>query len=387
MNVLFISFDYPPLTGGIANLSCEVAKNLSAEDVILIVVAPAIKGYKEFDNKSGLTTFRVTNIKIIREVVLFFIMLYLIFKFRIDVIYNLTWYPSAMASYFVSILTGVPYLIHVHAMDYFEDRRSIFNKLKYNQLRMIIKKLAFDSAKKIIAVSNFTRDRLITRGVDALKIKVIPNGVDLRRFMPHLDAKEIILKHGLENKKILLTVARLHDYKGHDMVIKALPRLILKFPDIRYVIIGTGPHEKSLRRLVEELNLNNYVIFTGWVDDGLLPLYYNVCDIFIMLSREIYIEAKMEGFGIVFLEANACGKPVIAGRSGGIEDAVIDGITGILVDPLNLDEIVSAVTKILNDKNYAEMLGTNGLDRIKKERLDWLSISKEIRETLSGAKG
>lgn len=387
MRILFISFDYPPLRGGIANFSCEVAKNLSAEDVILIVVAPAIKGYKEFDNKSGLITFRVTNIKIIREVVLFFIMLYLIFKFRIDVIYNLTWYPSATASYFVSILTGVPYLIHVYAMDYFEDRRSIFNKLKYNWLRMIIKKLAFDSAKKIIAVSNFTRDRLITRGVDALKIKIIPSGVDFRRFMPHLDVKEIILKHRLENKKVLLTVARLHDYKGHDIVIKALPRLILKFPDIRYVIVGAGPHEKSLRRLVEELNLNDYVIFTGWVDDRLLPLYYNVCDIFIMLSREIYIEAKMEGYGIVFLEANACGKPVIAGRSGGIEDAVIDGITGILVDPLSLDEIVSAVTKILSDKNYAEILGTNGLDRIKKERLNWHSISKEIREILSEAKG
>ncbi len=378
MNILLIAFDYPPLTGGIANLSYEVAKNLSAENDLLLVVAPAIKGYKEWDNKSKLITFRVPDIKIIREVVLFFMMLYLVFKFKIDIIDNLTWYPSAVISYFVTISTGVPYVIHVHAMDYLEDKRGVFNKLKYNWLRTFIKRLTFEGAKRVIAVSNFMKDVLIVRGVDALKIKVIAPGVDCERFVPDLDAKKIISRHGLENKRILLTVSRLDDYKGHDMVIKALPKLISKFPDIRYLIVGTGPYERRLSSLAKELNLNEYVIFTGWVDDEALPLYYNACDIFILLSREVYEEAKVEGYGLVFLEANACAKPIVAGRSGGIKDAVIDKVTGVLVDPLNLDEIDSAITKILSDIHYAKSLGANGLDRIKKERLDWHSAGKRI---------
>lgn len=385
MNILLVSFDYPPLTGGIANLSYEVAKNLSAEDK-LIVLAPAIKGYKEFDNKSRLITFRIINIKVIREIVLFFMMLYLIFKFRIGIIYDLAWYPEAGVSCFISILTGIPYVIHVHAADYFEDRRGFFNKLKYNRLRTFLKRLVFSNAGKVIAVSNFTKNRLIEGGVDPLKINVIPNGVDNSRFIPNLDAKEIIFKHRLENKKTLLTVARLDGYKGHDMVIKALPGLILKFPDIKYIIVGKGSYERELRRLVEELNLKDEVVFTGWVDDALVPLYYNACDVFIMLSREDYDEGLMEGFGIAFLEASACGKPSIGGRSGGIEDAVIDGVTGLLVNPVNLNEIEETIIKILNDEHYANSLGANGLERIRKEMLNWHSVSMKIREILSDAK-
>lgn len=388
MNILFVAFDYPPLTGGIANISYNIAKNLSAENGVLLVVAPTIKGHKGFDNKSNIITFRITNRKMLREVVLFFTMLYLIFKFKIEVIYNLTWYPSAAVSYFISVLTGIPYVIHVYAMDYFEDRRGFFNKIKYNWLRTFIKKLTFNRAKRIIALSSFMKDRLIVRGIDALKIKVVPPGVDPKRFIPHLDAKDVILKHRLEDKKVLLTVSRLDDYKGHDMVIKALPKLISKFSDLVYLIVGTGPHEESLRKLVEKFDLNDHVIFEGWVyDETLLSLYYNACDIFIMLSREVYDEAKVEGYGVVFLEASACGKPIVAGKSGGIEDAVIDAVTGILVDPLNLDEIDRAVTKILSDRHYAEFLGTNGFNRIKKEGLDWGSIGKRIREVLSEAKG
>lgn len=387
MNILFVSFDYPPLTGGIANISYNIAKNLSAENGVLLVVAPTIKGYKKFDNKSNLTTLRITNRKILREAVLFFTMLYLIFKFKIEVIYNLTWYPSAAVSYFISIFTGIPYVIHVYAMDYFEDRRGFFNKIKYNWLRTFIKKLTFNRAKKIIALSSFMKDRLIVRGIDALKIEVTPPGIEPSLFMPDLNAKDILSKYGLENKKVLLTVARLDDYKGHDMVIKALPRLISKFPNIIYLIVGTGPNEKHLKNLIKQLNLDDHVIFAGWVDERLLPLYYNACDIFIMLSREIYEEAKVEGYGLVFLEASACGKPIIAGRSGGIEDAVIDAVTGILVDPLNLDEIENAVTKILSDKHYAEMLSANGLDRIKKERLDWYTMAEKIKDVLTEVKG
>lgn len=386
MKILLVSLDYPPLSGGVANLSYKTAKVLSAETELFIVVASAVEGYKEFDKRSNLTTFRVTNVKIFRDIALFFLILYLVFKFRVEVIYNLTWYPPAVIAYFVNIITRTPYVIHVHAADYFEDRRGVFNKIKYSRLRGLVKKLTFDRANRVITVSGFMKDKLIVRGIDALKIETVYPGVDCGRFAPGLDPKEVISRHGLKNKKVLLTVSRLDDYKGSDMVIKALPKIAAKFPDIAYLIIGSGPYEKYLRGLVEELDLNDRVIFAGWVDDDILPLYYNACDIFIMLSREISAEAKVEGYGLVFLEASACGKPIIAGRSGGIGDAVIDGVTGILVDPLNLDEIDDAVTKILSDNHYARALGANGLNRIEREKLDWHSRSKKIGEILAEAR-
>lgn len=382
MNILLISYDYPPYNGGIAHLSYEIVKGMLTQDGKLIVIAPLLKGYKKFDKKTNFIIFRLINIKILREIALFFSMLYLILRFKINFIYNLTWYPSAAVSYFVSIFTGTSYAIHVHAADYFEDRRGIVGKLKYNFLRMRIKRLVFNRAKKIIAVSNFTKNRMIADRINASKIKVIFSGVDSRRFMPGLDARAIILKYKLAGKKVLLTVSRLQNYKGHDMVIKVLPKLRLKFPNIIYLIVGDGPYQKNLRQLVKELNLEECVIFTGTVEDRLVPLYYNACNIFIMLSREIKEEAKVEGFGLVFLEAGACAKPVIGGKSGGIEDAVIDEVTGLLADPLDLDEIYCAVEKILSDNDYADKLGANGLERIKREKLSWQNTAKKVYDIL-----
>ena len=385
MKILFISFDYPPLKGGIANLSYQVARNISADEEI-IVVAPASRGYREFDKASGLVTLRIINIKILREFALFFTALYLILRDKADIIYSSTWYPGAAISWFVGALTSVPYAIHVHAMDYFEDRTSFFNRLKYNWLRKFIKGRTFDRAGRIITVSNFMKERLVVRGIDILKVKVVPNGVDLDRFMPHLDATLVIARHRLEGKKVLLTVSRLDDYKGHDEVIKILPLLIQRFKDVAYLIVGTGPNEGYLRRLTAKLKLDEHVIFAGWVEDEELPLYYSACNLFIMLSREVYGEAKVEGFGIVFLEASACGKPIVAGRSGGIEDAVTDGVTGILVDPVDQDDIARSIEKVLSDKDYAGRLGSNGIARIKREKLDWRSISDRIRDALVEAK-
>lgn len=383
MNILYVAFEYPPVPYGISCVAHEIAKNLSLQNEKLIIIAPSVKGARAFDNASGVTTYRITTVKIVREIALFFMMRYLAAKYKIDVMYNLTWYPSAAVSYFISAITGIPYAVNVYAMDYFEDRSTLFNKLKYNFLRAYIKRLAFERAKSVLTISNFMKDRLTVRGIDAVKIKTISLGVNGERFKPGLNAREIIAKHRLENKKILLTVSRLDDYKGHDMVIKALPEIIRAVPNIVYVIVGAGPNENTLKMLVKSLALDDCVQFLGTVENALLPLYYNACDAFIMASREMYEQAKVEGYGLVFLEAGACAKPVIAGRSGGIADAVLDGVTGILVDPLNVEQIRNAAIKLLTDNNYARQLGAQGLKRIREERLEWPSAAEKIREILS----
>ena len=127
--------------------------------------------------------------------------------------------------------------------------------------------------------------------------------------------------------------------KGHDRVIESMPAIIQSLPNAVYLIVGDGPERKRLEQLSSQLGMSEYVVFVGSVQgSGLLNEYYNMCDQFIMISRELP-KGDAEGFGIVYLEAASAGIPVIAGNSGGVGEAVLDGVTGLLVDPESTREI------------------------------------------------
>ncbi len=232
------------------------------------------------------------------------------------------------------------------------------------------------NSKKVIALGSYQRISLLQLGIQEEKINVVPEGVDLEKFNPNIDSSDIIEKYG-DGNKIVLTVSRLVKRKGHDMVIKALPDVLKKVPDVRYLIVGTGAEESNLKRMTEDLGLREHVVFTGFVPESDLPKYYNACDVFIMANREI--NGDIEGFGIVFLEANACCKPVIGGKSGGTMDAIENGKTGFLVNPLNVEEISNALITLLTDSDLSERLGKTGRIRVK-ERFSYFTIAKEINK-------
>lgn len=145
------------------------------------------------------------------------------------------------------------------------------------------------------------------------------------------------------------------------------------------MIIGKGEEEERLLKLTKDLGLEKYVKFIGYIEPKDRSLYYNICDVFVMPSKTADID--YESFGIVYAETNTCGKPVIGGKSGGIEDAVIDGVTGILVDPENIEEIKGAIIRLLTDQEYAKKLGENGRTRVEEE-LNWASVGKKIERIL-----
>ena len=130
--------------------------------------------------------------------------------------------------------------------------------------------------------------------------------------------------------------------------------------------------ELAIKRGVEDR-----VVFIGYVPDEDLPKYYALCDLFILPSKELKADGEVEGFGIAFLEANACGKPVIGGRSGGIEDAIIDGKTGYLVNPDKKDEIIKTAVQILKQPRLAKSLGEKGRMRIEEE-LSWEKVTERL---------
>jgi phosphatidylinositol alpha-1,6-mannosyltransferase len=162
-------------------------------------------------------------------------------------------------------------------------------------------------------------------------------------------------------------------------MIEALPLVLEAFPKTTYLIVGEGPQGSHLRTLVKTLGLEDNVIFVGQVKEDELGAYYAACDVFAMVSRDIPEKGDVEGFGIVYLEANLFGKPVVAGRSGGVPDAVLNEQTGLLVNPHDPQEVASAIVRLLRDPELAERLGTNGRNRVRDEFTGSAAADKLLR--------
>jgi len=214
-------------------------------------------------------------------------------------------------------------------------------------------------ASKIITVSQFTK-RFIKDRIPGADVFILPNSVDCDVFRPMPVEKEA-------GVKILLTVGRLSkrdQYKGHDLVIQALPEIRRRSgQDVQYWIVGSGDDLPRLQALAQEYQVPQYVKFLGFVPDGVLPGIYSKSDIFVMLSKvEKRGSGKWtgEGFGRVYLEAAACGKPVIASNQGGAAEALVDQVTGFSLDPYSMDQLVDAVTYLLMNPDVADRMGAQG---------------------------
>jgi phosphatidylinositol alpha-1,6-mannosyltransferase len=192
--------------------------------------------------------------------------------------------------------------------------------------------------------------------------------------------RQKLLGDGYKNR-VIVTVGNLVSRKGHDMVIRALPRLAQTIPDITYLVVGNGPHRQQLEELACSIGVRDHVVFAGVVPDRDLPDVYALSDVFAMPSRAHLDTCDVEGFGLVFLEANACGKPVVAGRSGGIPEAVEDGVTGLLVNPTDAEDIARAIGKLLTDTDLARRMGHQGRVRVVT-RFTWEAIIKRVEKSL-----
>lgn len=217
-------------------------------------------------------------------------------------------------------------------------------------------------ADAVVAVSNFTRRALIELTHTAPdKIEVIYNGVDAERFRIEPRDPKLVARYGIAGKRVLLSVGRLVPRKGIDRTIEAMPTLLARHPDLHYLIIGDGPYRETLQGMVAARGLGRQITFTGSVDDDDLCAHYALCDLFVLPNREMP-DGDTEGFGLVFLEANACGKPVVGGRAGGVVEAVQDGLNGLLVDGHDVDSIIEAVERLLGDEALYERLRGGGLE-------------------------
>ena len=196
-------------------------------------------------------------------------------------------------------------------------------------------------------------------------------GVDLSLFDKKKKNESIKKKYGIKGP-FLLTVGRLAEKKGIKYLIGAMPTVLKEFPMTKLMIIGDGPEKPSLEELTEKLNLKNNIIFTGKIQNKLLPEYYATADIFIGPSI-VTKSGDTEGLGVVFLEALASSTAVIGSNVGGIPDIIKSNETGLLIEQKNIKELSSAIIKLLKDKKLREILAKNGQQHVKNN-YDWSII-------------
>lgn len=240
-----------------------------------------------------------------------------------------------------------------------------------------VMKYVYRHADRVIANSGFTRDELLKLGVSSKRITLIYPGVDVDRFRPDLPIDDLLRQLSISNKqRLILSVGRLSRRKGFDQLIRSLPSICEQGIDAHYALIGIGEDMEYLKQLSHELGVSERVHFLGHVPAEDLPRWYCAADVFAMPNREV--DNDTEGFGIVFLEAAACAKPVIAGNSGGTGSAVIEGETGLRVDGQKTKEVADALLKILGDSEYSGTLSKNGYERVQKE----FAWDKVVEKTL-----
>lgn len=386
MKSLLLATGFPPQTGGIQNVLYGISSHLPPDEII--VLAPDVDAARGVDPcrlQIHLQDFSTQSIWIravdrimngvspmLAQVLPYLTLsISLIRQEGIEVI-QCGHIRVGFVGYLIKKLLGRPYILYTYAQELLPNRIS-------NWMDRALRKTVFQNADAVVTISEYSKRKVLLWGVNEKRIVKIPLGVNMEKFIPRSLPTEVIERFRLKGRPVVLTVARLVERKGHDMVIRALPKVLEKVANVVYLIVGSGPMDKRLRRLVKALNLEEHVIFAGEVPET-VP-YYNACDVFIMPSRALEEKGDVEGFGLVYLEANACRKPVIGGRSGGVEDAVLDGVTGLLVDPWSVEEIAEALIRLLTDTEYARKLGENGWRRIKAE-MNWQNAAQKVRNVL-----
>ena len=403
---IIISKGFPPVEGGIETYMFQLASRWNLGNVCVLCGKEDTKRKIEFDFKvNRFSDEECSYFKAIRTIVPMLLFKshkkIIALRYLLLLIINRTFLKSMISRlhYFLNEMisseenTTIQCATHIYSGSIGLLGKLLFNKklvvyihgtelLKYQERWNfnLFQKFILSNADLIISNSNYTKSIAVTMGISDKKIEVINLGADTEKFYPNDSKKNIYKKYNInKNDMLLLSISHLIPRKGNDMVIQALPKIIQKIPNVKYMIGGTGRNKEKLLTLTDELNLQENIIFAGYIQDDELIDYLNACDVFIMPNRKEGYD--VEGFGIVFLEANACRKAVIAGDSGGAVDAVINKKTGYLVNPLSTDDISDKVIKLLSNDKLRNGIAKSGYDRVITE-LNWVNVIEKIERII-----
>lgn len=366
--ILFLTNEFRPVDGGVATYCYEMTSELNALGYTTVVVAAQQRlDDPAFDARQAFPIHRVPEypIGLIRHAARYQALLRYYDIYKPQLLWAADW-RSGISAAFLATQYRIPLVVTAHGTEVLRAEANSFAKS--------LARYVYGRARTVLCVSHYTQNLLEALRVNRQKLIVTPLGVNYKQFDIDTNVTHaIIRKHELEGKKVILTLARLTARKGQDVMIKAMPYVLKEVPNALYLIAGRGEDEERLRGLVASLNLQEYVRFAGYVSDDEKSAYYHTCNVYLMLSRQEGV--LVEGFGLTLLEAGACERPVIAGRHGGVADAVVHGETGLLVEPENIDDVVAAVTRLLTDEEYASSMGKNARRRIE-QNANWTATAQ-----------
>jgi phosphatidylinositol alpha-1,6-mannosyltransferase len=249
-------------------------------------------------------------------------------------------------------------------------------------LKSLLKKIIKD-VDHLGYLGDFTKGEIAKISNQPQKFLQIAPGIDTEHFAPKSARGDLIEKYRLDGRRVIVSVGRLVHRKGQDELVKAMPKILEQFPDAILLFVGEGPIKQMLFNSAKQLGVLPKVVFAGRVSHHDLPDYICLGEIFAMPVRSRFSGLEVEGLGIVYLEASACGLPVIVGNSGGAVDAVLDQKTGLLVDGTKSDQIADAICELLANPERAKQMGAAGRDWVIK---NWQlsSWSEKFNKVLIG---
>ena len=369
--VLVVTNDFPPRVGGVQQYVRNLVQNLPSERVA--VVAPNWPGWQEHDAAQPFhvqrwpSTFLWPTGELLRRIVS------TAKEHGSEVVLFGHGFPLALLGPALAD-RGFPYVILTHGAEIWLARVPGAS---------VAMRRAFARASEVTAVSHYTAERLLPLVSSQVPLSLVPPGVDERRFSPDVDGTVVKARHTLGAKKVVLCVSRLVPRKGQDVLIAGMELVRELVPDAALLFVGEGPYRSRLEDLAR-VAPPGCVIFAGQVPDQDLPAYYAASDVFAMPCRSRWGGLEVEGFGIVFLEAAASGRPVVAGRSGGAEEAVVDQETGLLVEGPEPKAVALAVASLLRAPEVAGRMGRAGRLRVE-QRFTWRQQTDRLVEILQRA--
>jgi phosphatidylinositol alpha-1,6-mannosyltransferase len=371
---LVITNDYPPRVGGIQRTLHSLVRELPPERVS--VFAPRWEGSGAFDAGEPYEVFREP-----RE----FVWPRAETRRRVDevlrasgaevVLFGAT-YPLAMLGPGLA-KRGTPYVTAAHGFEYWLSLApGTHGLMRHSTSR---------ASRVAVMCSAFIARVVRTAVPDPVPVSVLYPGADVEAFRPDLPVAEIRRRYGVEGRPLVVCVSRLVARKGQDALIRAMPQIIARAPGAALLIVGGGPYRKKLDELAAA-SPSGSVFFAGQVSEEELPFYYAAGDVFAMPCRTRLGGLEVEGWGNVFIEAAACGRPVVVGDSGGARESLVDGETGLLVDGTDVGAVADAVGSLLADPARARSMGNAGRERVERAHT-WPRITEKLAAWLREAAG
>lgn len=359
LRVLVVTPDFPPRLGGIQEVAHKLVSHLT--DATIQVLTLDTAGSQTWDTAQGRRVQRVSTAGDHRRAILRMnaAAMTAAMRFRPDVVLamHIVAGPAAAA---IRRTQRIPVVTYVHA--------------KEVGARPRLARFTLRNSDRIVAVSRYTSALAERAGADMGRVRVIPPGVDWRELpqTERLTAPSIV------------TVARLeNEYKGHDVMVRALPLVRAKVPSAQWVIVGDGSRRRQIEQMAASYAVADAVKLTGSVSDEARDDWLDRAHVFAMPSRLPANGGGGEGFGIVYLEAGVHGLPVVAGRVGGALDAVVDGATGLLVDPMDHVQVADAISSLLIDRTRATRMGAAGSEHARA--FAWPVIARRVQSLIAEA--